>query len=179
MIRCLFNGPKELEDAQGGSSIRGGFRVMPMRFMLQRYSHLEETHPAKISITDIRWTPHHAVEISWQVGIVESANKTKKTKIWTPTSNLTWLQAAIRKFNSRTDMSEILPGAQYNSYKILFPLSNGYLHALIQSTVSELCNFEVSWTAGILGWSDLSNLRVLNFWVQSKHNLRKLPVSNS
>jgi hypothetical protein len=41
MIGCLFNGPKKLEDTQGGSSVRGGFRVTPMRFMLQRYSHLE------------------------------------------------------------------------------------------------------------------------------------------
>jgi hypothetical protein len=33
-IGCLFNGPKKLEDSQGGSRVRGGFRVMPMRFML-------------------------------------------------------------------------------------------------------------------------------------------------
>jgi hypothetical protein len=54
LIGCLFNGPKKLEDSQGGSSVRGDFRVTSMRFMLQRYSHIEETHPVKISITDIR-----------------------------------------------------------------------------------------------------------------------------
>jgi hypothetical protein len=36
-IRFLFNRPKKLGDSQGGSSIRSGFRVTPMRFMLQRY----------------------------------------------------------------------------------------------------------------------------------------------
>jgi hypothetical protein len=46
--------PKKLGDSQGGSSIRGGFRVTPTQFMLQRYSHLEETHLAKISSTNIR-----------------------------------------------------------------------------------------------------------------------------
>jgi hypothetical protein len=30
-----------------------------------------------------------------------------------------------------------------------------------------------------LCWSDLSNLRILPFWVQSKHNLRKFPIPNS
>jgi hypothetical protein len=54
MIGRLFNGPKKLEDFRGGSSVRGSFRVTPMRFILQRYNHLEETHPTKISITDIR-----------------------------------------------------------------------------------------------------------------------------
>jgi hypothetical protein len=49
--------------------------------------------------------------------------------------NLTWLQAAVRKFNSRTDMSGIWLEAQYSSYRILFPISNGYLHALISSAV--------------------------------------------
>jgi hypothetical protein len=81
LIGCLFNGPKKLEDSQGGSSVRGDFRVTSMRFMLQRYSHIEETHPVKISITDIRWTPHHAVEIPWQVGILKSGKKTKKWKL--------------------------------------------------------------------------------------------------
>jgi hypothetical protein len=30
-----------------------------------------------------------------------------------------------------------------------------------------------------LGWSDLSNPRILKFWVLSKYNLRKLAISNS
>jgi hypothetical protein len=34
--------------------------------------------------------------------------------------------------------------------------------------VSELCNFEVSRTAGILLWADLSSLRNLNFWPKNK-----------
>jgi hypothetical protein len=54
MLMCLFNGPKKLEDSQGGSRVRCGFRVIPMRFMLQRYSHLEETHLTKREIKDIR-----------------------------------------------------------------------------------------------------------------------------
>jgi hypothetical protein len=44
MIGCLFSGPKNLEDSLGGSSIRGGFRVTPMRFMIQRY----RIHDSKI-----------------------------------------------------------------------------------------------------------------------------------
>jgi hypothetical protein len=43
-IVCLFNGPKEMEESQGDSRVRGGFRVIPTQFRLQRYSHLEETH---------------------------------------------------------------------------------------------------------------------------------------
>jgi hypothetical protein len=54
MLMCPFNGPKKIEDSQGGLRVRGGFRVIPMRFMLQRYSRLEETHLAKRAITDIR-----------------------------------------------------------------------------------------------------------------------------
>jgi hypothetical protein len=54
MLMCLFDGPKKLEDSQGGSRVRCGFIVIPMRFMLQRYSHLEETHLVKRAITDIR-----------------------------------------------------------------------------------------------------------------------------
>jgi hypothetical protein len=34
--------------------VRGGFRVKPMRFRLQRWSHLDETHLMKRAITDIR-----------------------------------------------------------------------------------------------------------------------------
>jgi hypothetical protein len=54
MLMCLFNGPKKLKDSQGDSRVRGGFRVIPMRIMLQRYSHLEETYLVKREITDIR-----------------------------------------------------------------------------------------------------------------------------
>jgi hypothetical protein len=59
----LFNAPKKLEDSHGGSRARSGFRVIPMQFMLQRYSHLEETHLTKRAITDIRKISHHTVEI--------------------------------------------------------------------------------------------------------------------
>jgi hypothetical protein len=48
-------------------------------------------------------------------------------------------------------VAEILPGVQYNSYRVLSHISNGYLHTPIQPMVWELCNFEVSWTAGISG----------------------------
>jgi hypothetical protein len=54
MLMCLFNEPKKLKDSQGDSRVRGGFRVIPMRIMLQRYSHLEETYLVKREITDIR-----------------------------------------------------------------------------------------------------------------------------
>jgi hypothetical protein len=53
-LMCLVNGPNKLEDSHGGSRVRGGFKVIPMRFMPQRYSHLKETHLAKRAITDIR-----------------------------------------------------------------------------------------------------------------------------
>jgi hypothetical protein len=81
MIRCLFNGPKKLEDSQGGSSVRGGFRDRPMRFIFEN-NHLEETHLVKISITDIRQTLHHAVKIPWQVGILEFSKNSSKRKLW-------------------------------------------------------------------------------------------------
>jgi hypothetical protein len=55
-----------------------------------------------------------------------------KTKISAPPLNLTWLRAAVRAFYSGADMSRIWLGSQYDNYRRLFPLSNSYLHALIQ-----------------------------------------------
>jgi hypothetical protein len=54
MRECLLNWPKELDDSQGDSKVRGGFKVIPMRSKLQRYNHLEETPLTKRSIMDIR-----------------------------------------------------------------------------------------------------------------------------
>jgi hypothetical protein len=57
MIRCLFDGPKKPEDSQGDSRVRGGFKVIPMRFMLQRQpsirdpSHEKSNHRYKINTT--------------------------------------------------------------------------------------------------------------------------------
>jgi hypothetical protein len=53
-IMYLLNWPKELDDSQGDSKVRGGFKVIPTRSKLQRYNHLEETPLTKRSITDIR-----------------------------------------------------------------------------------------------------------------------------
>jgi hypothetical protein len=64
--------------------------------------------------------PHHDVETPRQVSILESIKKTLKQKFLTPTSNLTWLRATVRKFNSGADMSEIWLRAQYNNYRRLF-----------------------------------------------------------
>jgi hypothetical protein len=54
-----------------------------------------------------------------------------KIKISAPTLNLTWLWAAFIKINYGADMPGIWLGEQYNSYRRLFSLSNGYLHVLI------------------------------------------------
>jgi hypothetical protein len=83
------------------------------------------------------------------VAIFEFTKKTRKWKFLTPMSNLNWLQAAVRKFNSGANVDGISIGANYNSYRILSLLSKNYLHALIRLTVSELCNFEIDRTAGI------------------------------
>jgi hypothetical protein len=43
-----------------------------------------------------------------------------KTKNFAPTSNLTWLWAAVRKFNVGTNVAGIKWGVQYKCYRILF-----------------------------------------------------------
>jgi hypothetical protein len=48
-----------------------------------------------------------------------------------------------QEIQSGADMSRIWLGAQYNSYRRLFPPSNGFLHALIWSAVWELRFLEV------------------------------------
>jgi hypothetical protein len=96
---------------------------MPMRFLLQRYSHLEETYTAKISITDIIWTPHHTMEIPWQVGVLEPAKKTKKRKIWTPMS--IWLDCKRQSKNSILELTCLEydqdPNTIIIEYSFLFP----------------------------------------------------------
>jgi hypothetical protein len=37
-IMCLFNGPKKLEDSQGDSRVRGGFKFIPTQFRIQRHT---------------------------------------------------------------------------------------------------------------------------------------------
>jgi hypothetical protein len=59
---------------------------------------------------------HHDVVAPWQVAILEYTKKTSKWKSLTPTSNLTWLQTALRKFNSGADISRIWLRAHYNSF---------------------------------------------------------------
>jgi hypothetical protein len=60
------------------------------------------------------------------VAIVESAEKTSKQIFLTPTSNLTWLCAIVRKCNFCANAAGIWPGAKYKSYRILSSLSNFY-----------------------------------------------------
>jgi hypothetical protein len=37
-----FNGPNELEDSQGESRVRGGFKAIPTQFRIQRHTLLVE-----------------------------------------------------------------------------------------------------------------------------------------
>jgi hypothetical protein len=53
-IRCLLMGQRSWRIGKLTQRVQGGFRVIPIRIMLQRYSQLDETHLAKRAITDIR-----------------------------------------------------------------------------------------------------------------------------
>jgi hypothetical protein len=89
-----------------------------------------------------------------------------------PTSKLTWLQATVRKCYSGAKMSGIWPWAKYKSCRILSHPSNGYLHALIQSTVYELWVLEVEpgcWNSVIDRIEHLKKSELLTpIWIQSQ-----------
>jgi hypothetical protein len=52
-IRCLLIGQRSWRIHILTQRVQGGFRVIPMRIMVQRYSQLDETHLVKRSIKDI------------------------------------------------------------------------------------------------------------------------------
>jgi hypothetical protein len=65
----------------------------------------------------------------------QSNNSTSKQKFPITTSFRSWPRAAVRKFKFDAIPSEIWLGVEYQKYRGLFRLSNGYLLALIRSTV--------------------------------------------
>jgi hypothetical protein len=64
MVMCLLMSQRSGRIYNVVQRVSGGCKVIHMQFMLQRYSHLEETHLVKRAIIDIRYTPHRAVEIA-------------------------------------------------------------------------------------------------------------------
>jgi hypothetical protein len=90
-----------------------------------------------------------------------------KMKNLTPTSNLTWLRDAVRKCDSGANVAGMWPGSNYKSYRILYHISNGYLHALIRSMVWELWLFGVDRAAEILFWKESGIPRNLTFHSKS------------
>jgi hypothetical protein len=60
------------------------------------------------------------------VVILESTKKTSKRKFLTPMSNLPWLRAAVKKFNSGANVPGIWREANQKSYRILSHLSNSF-----------------------------------------------------
>jgi hypothetical protein len=122
-IRCLSNGRK----GAGGFTmwfkwVEGAFRVIPTQLRSQRYNALVETNKNKINAPSWCWNSMIGVH-PW----IHQENF--KMKILAPSPNLTWLRAAVSTCKSRTDMREIWPGGKYKSYRRLFSLSKGYLHA--------------------------------------------------
>jgi hypothetical protein len=85
--------------------------------------------------------------------MLESANMTK-TGFRVSTSNLASLRIAVRTFKSETIVSRIRPVVEYQSYRRLSQLSDGYLHTLIRSAVKELRVLEVDRAAEILFWTE-------------------------
>jgi hypothetical protein len=92
-----------------------------------------QRHLANGETTDINWTPSMSMD-TVASGHAQSTNKTANKNIGTNVE-LTWLRIAVRKFNSGANVAGIWTESNYKSYRILYHLSNGYLHALIQSTV--------------------------------------------
>jgi hypothetical protein len=124
MITCLSNGQTGGRVTMLFKGVQCAFRVIPTQLRSQRYNALVETNENKINAPSQCWSLR-------QVPIIESTKKTSKQKFLTPTSNLTWLRAADRKFKSGANMSGIWLGSQYNNYRRLFALSNSYLYTLI------------------------------------------------
>jgi hypothetical protein len=167
-LMCIFSLPNKLEDSQGGSRVRCGFRVIPMRFMLQRYSHIEETHPVKRVVTDIRQTPHYTMEIPWHVGILESTKKTLKRKIWH--QRQIWIDCEQPPENAILVLMWLETDEEYNTsvieYFFLFPtvISTPRYDTWFRS-------YAILKSAGLLKflcWADLSILGNLSFWPQTK-----------
>jgi hypothetical protein len=124
VIKCISNGRKGAgEFTIWFKGVQNGFTLIPTQLGSQRYNTLEETNRNKINVLSWCWNTMTGVH-PW------ICQKTSKQKFLTPTSNQTWLRAAVRKFNSGTDMYGMWLGAQYNSYRRFFPLSNGYLQEL-------------------------------------------------
>jgi hypothetical protein len=146
-----------------------------MQFTLQRYSHLEETHLAKIAITDIRWTPHHAVEIPWQVGILKSAKKTQKQKfwhrrrIWYDCDHQTKI-ADLRLLWGKSD-NKLNATVKYNFLRFLTVICTPRYDKRFR-------NYVILKSGGLLEFcsEQLCSMRNLDFWPQNKWDLRKLSI---
>jgi hypothetical protein len=98
----------------------------------------------------------YAMEIGRKVMqrvMLESANMTK-TGFRVSTTNLASLRIAVRTFKSETIVSRIRPVVEYQSYRRLSQLSDGYLHTPIRSAVKELRVLEVDRAAQILLWTE-------------------------
>jgi hypothetical protein len=94
----------------------------------------DQHHLARGAITEIRWAPSHATEMTWLVAIIESTKKTVM-RLLASTSNLTWLRVAVRNRKLGIAMRGIQPRAEYQRERRHSQVSNGSLKNLNRSTV--------------------------------------------
>jgi hypothetical protein len=85
--------------------------------------------------------------------------------------NLTWLWAAVRKYDIGAPGIGFSPRFEKKRYKGLHSLSNGYSCAFIQSMVQEICFSEV---AEILRWMDPRETNYFKFWPRFKIKTPKI-----
>jgi hypothetical protein len=99
-----------------------------------------------------------------------------KTKILAPTSNLTWLRAAVSKYKSGTILREIWHGAKYKSCRTLSYLSNHYLDTSISGLgVMTFWSWLSCWNSGLIIFQRSENFKLLSLvQVQSQktHNTK-------
>jgi hypothetical protein len=139
----------------------GRYIVVGGRWKLHVHA-TDQHHLARGAITEIRWTPSHATEMTWLVAIVESTKKTV-TRLLAPTSNQTWLRVAVRNHKLGIAMRGIKPRAEYQRERTHSQVSNGSLKNLNWSTVQVPWLFarrRVCWKLQF--WTDCSAKRKPN-----------------
>jgi hypothetical protein len=93
-----------------------------------------------------------------------STTNTWKRQILVSMSNLTWLQAAVRKYEFGIIVAGFRPRVDQQEYRGLPLLSNGYSCALIRSMVQEICFIEVDKCCWNSVLDSLEDLTISIFW---------------